>query len=212
MKTITTNTDVYEFSELSPEAQAKAIDDVRSDEYYLDYPWHEFLIEQFVEDITKEGWELTTKDVYFSGFWSQGDGASFDARLDVYDYINFHCLADKYPLILKLTEDGPYVWGATHTNSYSNHYSHERTRYFQIDGESEDAWVSDGGITEEQLPAVRAEMAALDADIEERRLELSQLLYGDLQKEYDELNSDEAIKDHIEANDYQFTINGKRYA
>jgi len=211
MKTITTHTDVYTFRELPPEAQKRAIDDVRHNEYYPGDFYAEDTIEQFVEDIKKEGWELDTDDVQYSGFWSQGDGASFDAKLDVYDYLNFHCLTDKFPLITKLTTDGPYVWGKTETNSYSNHYCHERTRYFQIDGESEDTWISDGGITEDQLPAVRAEMEALEKDIEARRLDLCQKLYRDLESEYDSLMSDESITDFIISNEYEFTLNGKQY-
>jgi hypothetical protein len=211
MKTITTNTDVYEFRELPPEAQKRAIGDVRNNEYYLDYPWHEFTIEEFVNDRTNEGWDLTTDKVHYSGFWSQGDGASFDATLKIYNYLNFHNLTEKYPLITKMTSNETLVWGKTHTNSYSTHYSHERTRYFELDHECEDTLVSDGGLNESDLPAFRDEVIALEKEIEDDRLDLSQKLYRTLEKEYDYLMSDDSITDHIISNDSEFTLDGKQY-
>ena len=211
MKTITTHTDVYEFRELPPEAQKKAIDAVRYNEWYPREDYAEYVIEEFVSDRTNEGWKLDVNDVHYSGFSSQGDGACFDAALDIYSYLNFHGLTEKYPLITKLTLDGPYVWGKTHTNNYSNHYSHERTRYFEIDHDNEDTLVSDGSILETDLPAFRDEIKALEKEIEDDRYHLSNDLYRALEKEYDYQMSDEVITDYIISNEYQFTLDGKQY-
>jgi len=209
MRTITTHTDVYTFRELPPKAQQRAIDDVRNDECYLDYPWHDFLIEEFVRDLKSEGWELDSDDVHWSGFWSQGDGASFDASLNVYKYLTHHKLTEKYPLVLKYVDEFS-IRGATHKYSYANHYSHERTRYFEIETDWIDSAHGEEVVTE-GVAALEAEIEALEKDIEAERLDLSQKLYRALEKEYEDLNSDESIINNIIANDYEFTLDGKLY-
>jgi hypothetical protein len=44
--------------------------------------WYDPIIEAFIEDMDSIGLNIDTSSVQFSGFWSQGDGASFefDAR------------------------------------------------------------------------------------------------------------------------------------
>lgn len=57
--------------------------------------WWDGVYEQFVESCTEKGIRVDTHDVqtvggktiakpsvYFSGFWSQGDGACFEGRVD----------------------------------------------------------------------------------------------------------------------------------
>lgn len=213
MKTITTNTDVYEFRELPPEAQKRAVSDIQNDERYLDYPWHEYIIENFIEEKLKpEGWNTDEKDVYYSGFWSQGDGACFEGSLDVQKYLEHHKLIEKYPLCYYLACNGPAIYGKIHKNSYGNHYSHERTRYFELESESFDSYiVVEGLLKAEEEDRFNKEFKALEEDIEDSRLTHSHTLYRDLEAEYEHLNSDESIIDHIISNDYQFLINGKQY-
>lgn len=207
MRTITTNTDVYTFRELPPKAQQRAIDDVRNDVFYLNFPWHESTIEEFVRDLQSEGWELDSDNVHWSGFYSQGDGASFDASLNLHKYITSLNLAAKYPLVLKYVDEFS-IRGATHKNSYANHYSHERTRYFEIETDSAHGEEILGA---EGIKALEAEIEALEKDIEDRRYHHCNDIYRALEKEYDELNSDESIIDHIISNDYEFTIDGKQF-
>ena len=67
----------YTFSELSDEVKNKLAEKAR-ESYELPDDWYEPLIEEFVERINeKYGIEISEDDVRFSGFYSQGDGASF---------------------------------------------------------------------------------------------------------------------------------------
>lgn len=67
----------YTFSELSEEVKAKIAEKEREN-FEPPYDWYEYLIEQFVERIKENyGIDVEKSDVKFSGFWSQGDGASF---------------------------------------------------------------------------------------------------------------------------------------
>jgi hypothetical protein len=210
MRTITTNTNVYEFRELPPEAQKKAIEAAQSDPYRLEYPWFDIFVEDFVtETLAKEGWDTSTNEVFFSGFSSQGDGACFDGSLNILTYLTYYKLTDKFPLITKLVTDGPYVWGKIHCNRYATYYSHERTRYFELDHDSEDTIRLDGGLAEDQLADFTLEIKALEKDIEDNRLQLAHELYRSLEKEYDYLNSDEYIIDDFINNDTEFTLDGK---
>ncbi len=210
MRTITTNTDVYTFRELPPKAQEKAIDDVRNNEYYASWPWHEDTIYEFVKMLMDEGWELDVTDVAFSGFWSQGDGASFDATINIAKYINKHNLAEKYPLVLKYVDEFS-IRGGTHKNSYATHYSHERTRYFEIETDYIDSAHGEEILGVDGIKALEAEIKALEKDIEDRRYHLSNDIYRALEKEYNDLMTDETITDYLIANDTEFTIDGEIY-
>lgn len=82
----------YTFAELSEKAKNKAREAYTSDGY-LDYDWWDGIYEDFEQVCTLLGINLTTRtvkltggktreelNVYFSGFSSQGDGASFEGR------------------------------------------------------------------------------------------------------------------------------------
>jgi hypothetical protein len=69
----------YSFEELPDESKEKALEryrDINTD--YID--WHDPIIEGFEEDMKELG--LKDVEVEYSGFYSQGDGASFTARVD----------------------------------------------------------------------------------------------------------------------------------
>jgi hypothetical protein len=74
MKTITTTINTYTFSELSDKAKDKARE-YHHDAYMSDEHWHESTIEDAKEVGKILGFDI--EDIYFSGFWSQGDGASW---------------------------------------------------------------------------------------------------------------------------------------
>lgn len=69
-KTIT----VYAYSELSDEAKEKAREWYRI--HGLDYEWWDCVEDDFKEIMAILGFDISK--TYFRGFWSQGDGASFE--------------------------------------------------------------------------------------------------------------------------------------
>ena len=71
--------ETFSFSELSPTAKKHAIDELRDTN--VDYnDWHEPIIEDFENEMKEFG--LSDVDVQYSGFYSQGDGASFTAEVE----------------------------------------------------------------------------------------------------------------------------------
>jgi hypothetical protein len=142
---------------------------------------------------------FTDAKIHFSGFWNQGDGASFDADIDN-DLVVAHLVKmgriseTEAESILKLQDSFELK---IRRNSYANHYSHKRTRYVNIE-----YWDMDN---EEQ--EIRVERFA--EQVELLRLELSDDIYSDLNKDYDYLTCDDAVYDTLKANNYYFESNGK---
>ena len=71
---------VYKFDELSDEAKEKVLEKHR-DINVDDSHWYEFTMEMWKEKLKEAGFD--DAEIHFSGFWSQGDGACFDAKCDV---------------------------------------------------------------------------------------------------------------------------------
>ncbi len=65
------------FNELSDEQKKKVLDKMR--DINVDYNnWHDFVTDEFKTKLADLGY--TNVKTQFSGFWSQGDGASFSAE------------------------------------------------------------------------------------------------------------------------------------
>lgn len=193
MRTETVEYKVYKFEELSDAAKKKVIEELRDINIWDD--WHEYTIEDFKEDLTEVGFE--NPEVCYSGFCSQGDGASFDARCNIEKLVK--TIGDKrFKPLVKLYRAG--LFGLTiEKTSFANHYSHEKTRY----------------ITEEFAFNCDKHRKLMDLGcrfqsyVESLRRDWCQDIYHKLEREYDYLTSEEAIKETIEANGYEFLESGK---
>ncbi len=196
METITKNYQVFTFDELSKEAKEKALDDARdvNVEYH---DWYEYVYEQWNEKLTELGYENT--DISFSGFWSQGDGASFTAKsINVRDWCKANKKLKKYAKFLSGEAKGDYemTFWVERTDS---HYSHYNTCDVKAD-----YYTINKSMNAEQ----EKQYYELIDEIEDNREELSRELYRDLEKEYEGLTSDEAVKDFFDCNDTKFLENG----
>ena len=185
---------LYKFDELSTETKEKAISSFQEDDSYLDYDWHEWTINDFKTILELIGYYDIT--CYFSGFHSQGDGACFSARFSrnkrCLDKVKKYCQKEEKILDIVEQIQSEIPLHEEYEIKHSGHYYHEYCTSVYYLGDNEKA---------EQL--------------DERFLELSRqlmvILYKNLNDEYDYLNSSEAIIEHIKANDYEFTEDGKLY-
>ena len=212
----------YSFEELSPEAQSNALDELR--DINIEYSdWHEPIIEDFESDMNENG--LSDIEVSYSGFYSQGDGASFTGQ--VYDNKTFmkKCLDLKDDEWLDMgDEEKPEDEGSrlradlldlgfdsreklTPDNFSisiirdSSRYSHENT--------------ISGNVVIEDVPESIEDEFPLDeyaANLEEMVTKwarsTSKDLYRKLERYYDDLRSDEEVKETIINNDYKFDKDG----
>jgi hypothetical protein len=195
MRQITTN--LYRFSELSDSAKETARNWYR--ENALDYEWYDFTIEDAKEIGKLFGLEIDK--IYFSGFWCQGDGASFTGS---YSYAKGALKAVKayaptdtelHSIVSDLQSIQTrnfYSLGAS--ISVSGHYSHSGSMSFTTYG---DCKLDYHDITESDESALTDQLRYF-----------ADWIYKRLYDEYYYLMSDECIDETIEANEYEFTESG----
>ena len=121
----------YTISELNPEAKEKAIKSIMNDSIFqdkdVDLDWKVEGIEEELED--KFG--LFNVEVSFTGFWSQGDGASFTGRVgDLPRFIRAIGIEDEIPDKIMGALDETYHMTIVRIDS---RYFHENTVRFDIE-------------------------------------------------------------------------------
>jgi len=189
---------VYQFDELSESAKEKAREWYRSGGF--DYPWHEYTIDEFITENQSKFYDI---NAFFSGFWSQGDGACFEYSNISQDYFWQIIEGLNLPNWKKrIIEQCDFSAKGKHTG----HYYHENSisHYFTL--EARFNW------SYKNATDFVSEIESLVSDqIEQDAKELSRELYKTLEKEWEYLNSDESVDESILANEYEFTEDGNRY-
>ena len=205
-------TTVYRLDELAETVKDKARGWYR--EGAMSEDWYHFVYEDFEAIATMLGVQLKTQAVrlhgggtqeasriYFSGFWSQGDGACFEAS---YRYqpgavkaIRQHAPQDRELHEIAETLQAiqrRHFFKITADVTHRGHYYHEYAM---------DIVVAHGN---------RQSVAAEDEQgIAESLRDLARWLYRRLEREYDYQTSDEAGDEAILANEYAFTLEGRRF-
>lgn len=191
MKTV--SVDLYTFDELTDKAKERARDWYKTD--YPDSGWWECAYDNAREAFAFFGVE--TSDMSFSGFWSQGDGASFTGDFRTSLISPAADLAAEFPTDETLRVLHARLTAINHpedtrvTITRSGNYVHSHTMYMN----DADEYSRDD--ERELLSILRS---------------LANWLYGLLESEYDYLVSDECVDESILSNGYHFTIDGKRDA
>lgn len=210
MRTETIERKLYKFEELESKAQTRALDKLRESQCDDSY-WYESTYEDAAEIFKRlgiisekqvplhNGKFRTDVGIWFSGFSCQGDGACFEGS---YSYKagsvkalkayaprdeTLHAIAERLAAVQK--KNG---YGLTAKLTHRGNYYHENS--VTIDVESSRGWL------------VRADC---ESEVSEALRDLMDWIYSSLQSEYDYQNSDEAVKDVIESNEYEFTADGR---
>lgn len=166
------------------------------------HDWWDCEYECFREDMKAKG--IDVERMYFSGFWSQGDGACFEGGFDdVRLFIDSHFKPDEYPMIRKLLDAG----GSVVINcKHSGHYYHENCTSFSIG--ADEFWHCMEAPTdfhEQVVKSMDEKLSTEVADFEKASIEIFKNhmrdLYRRLETEYDGLTSDEAVAEAVIAND-----------
>jgi len=175
----------------------------------VDYDdWAEHVYEWFEEYLatrgiewSKEGGTTQSRDMTWSGFWSQGDGFGFGGEI-VNKRFKKYVTEHKYPMLYKLIDDGGFVkmyWHGDNRN-YRNAINVEAESFGQIHGEDhplKDIWDVE----------LDKEMERLESDLDEDLESMCKMMYRKLEEEYDNLTSDEAVWETIVANDLNSITN-----
>ena len=141
--------------------------------------------------------------IWFRGFWSQGDGASFEAY---YSYrknasaevrshapkdADLHRIADALHAIQRRN-----FYQLRAEASHRGHYYHEYCMAISVERDS---------------PTYQDMTADAEEVVIETLRDLARWLYRQLEREYEYLSSDEAVDATISANEYPFTETGRRF-
>jgi hypothetical protein len=202
---------VYTFDELSDEAKERARQWWR--EGAFDHEWWDATYEDAKTCFALLGFEID--NIYFSGFWSQGDGACFEGKWRASDVkpgqLQEHAPTDEElhriaAEIETLAKDWP---AASFTVKQRGHYSHDGCTEFEFDYGNDEAYE---GVEYEspRWKELNAAALAFRLPMVEAARSAMKWIYRQLEKEYDYQNADEQVDENIRINEYEFTAKGKR--
>ena len=214
----------FTYEELNPKAQEKALAWFGGS---LDYEWWDCTYANAKEDGKVKGFDI--EDIRFSGFWSQGDGASWTGEVDMKQFLEHHLKEDhpdysRYFVLQAIINEGnDWVERRVNVTRYGFHYVHSNTMrldgmdYGGVDNLDED----DEERLQEEGPLQRADIyqlwkgidgAALLDDLGEWAIkearEFADKIYKDLEAEHDDLTSEESLLSAAYANGWRFDEDG----
>lgn len=201
MRTIRTK--VYQFSELSESAKEKALDVMR--DINTDFEWWESTYEDFKNLAEYFGIEVDTRKTYFSGFCHQGQGSSFTADIDISKMLD--CVKNE-------------TWKEYAPKEKLSFYSVTPKMYRVINlisayveptNRASSIKVICNTEAGESYPNIFAALESLEELITDVCETLNDWFFNQLEKEFDYLQSDESVKETIEANEYEFKADGTRF-
>ncbi len=207
---------IYAFEELSDAAKEKALQDYCTSG--MDYEWWDYIYEDaaaiaelFGFDIrqrrvdTTDGGHRYEPSIYFSGFYSQGDGACCEGD---YRYMKgaLRQVKEYAPQDKELHEivaglqafQRRYFYGIRATVKHSGHYYHSGCTSIDV------TWTMPSGY--EEYPDLDTQ-----EDVAQLLREFMDWIYSQLEKEWDYQTSEEAFIETCEANGYEFTADGSLY-
>ena len=212
-------TTVYDVAELDEAAKTNAREWYRTNVINSDGCWYEAVLDDF-EAIcgilgirvqrrpgprTRPGRERPAQRcIWFSGFSSQGDGASFEGTWEhapgscskIREHAprdeKLHAIADALTAVQK-----PNFYELRAVITHQGRYYHEYCMQLEVERDSE----RDQDPTDGSHEAVTAQMR-----------ELARWLYRTLQAEYESETSDTAVDEALTANEWMFKANGAFFA
>ena len=210
MRTETRTRTLYKFSELSPEAQRRALEkqaQYEAEDFDPEYIFDDAatIADLFGLDIrhTREtgtnGKHYYAPTIYYSGFCSQGDGACFEGSYSykpgslkaVKDYAGQD---ERLHRIVKALQDiqRKNFYQLTARTKHSGHYYHSGCMSVDVERQDEKEMTADAEET-----------------VKECLRDFADWIYKQLEDEYDYRTGEEACREAIEANDYEFTEKGE---
>jgi hypothetical protein len=199
---------VYNFSELSESAKARAIEQEQEAQRELfdgETTYDDFVTIGEMLGITFKECEITFRNgktktkpcIYYTGFACQGDGACFEGRYAykkgahkaIRKYApldkDLHFIADELLALQKA-----HGYGLTATMRQEGHYYHSGCMSVEVEHET---WQGD------TLP---------EDEVQDQLRNLANWLYKQLEKEYDYQTSEKACRESLEESDYEYDEDG----
>lgn len=194
-------TQIFKFSELDESSQQNARDWwLQHFEFETDYIFDDF---QEISDILGIDFSIrrgskSTLAIYFSGFCTQGDGASFEGS---YSYKKGAPKA----VARYAPEDVALKRIATELQKIQKKVFYSFTSKITTCGRYQNS--SAMGF---ENNAILGNLEDIEGDIEEALRDFANWMYGKLENEYTYQTSNDIVDENIEANEYEFYKNGER--
>ena len=160
----------------------------------VDCEWYEFIIENFTTEAEKIGFDIDPDNVSFSGFWNQGDGASFTGTVDMLDFLKSKKLLSKYSKAVNAMRNNK-VDELVSIARTSNLYFHSNT-----------CTTDDIQVYDYITPATEDELEEIHSLIEDKRVELCDSLFKKLEELYEYLTSDKAVEEFLITSDIDLEV------
>ncbi len=201
---------VYQFDELSDEAKEKAREWWRRGQDG-DTFWSECVLDDAKEIGKFMGMDID--NIYFSGFWSQGDGACFvgawragEVQADkLKEYApqdkELHRIVDQLAELASKYPDGYFKV------KHRGHYSHSGCTSFDV--ELPNAREEELEYGSPEYKQVQVEIGEDEESLIELARDFMNWIYRTLEKEWEYQNSDEQVDETIRANEYEFLETGE---
>ena len=201
MQVMTKQTTVYTFDELSETSKQTAIENYISDyDFGMDEQW-------VLEDIVGENPHIQDMDISYSGFWSQGDGASFTGQLEsdwTIQFLKEH-FNNSQDITLSLIR-----WISISFERISSNYSHANTCNTELSDDVE--WATHVEENETLKDSFNERVSEFVEVIEEYRRNLCKDIYHRLYQAHESATSEEYISEYFnEMCDYDFEEDGSIY-
>jgi len=206
-QTIIKKMTVYSFNELTERSQERAIQNYCES---FDFDFHQ---EYIIDDIKESCEHIEDMDVQYTGFWSQGDGASFTGTLDsdwAIEFLNNYYKGSTYPDNVALEHIVQHL--RTFDVSFervNSMYSHENTCNTELCGSPE--WSLHVEESTRLLEAFEKALPTFTEVIDQYRRELCHDIYERLRDEYNDCTTKERIMEYFTENNFLFEEDGSVY-
>lgn len=178
---------LFSFDELSEESQQRVIEGFR--EGYEPEPHYDVIYEDFALRLSEDyGGELDTEEITWSGFWSQGDGASFICDFDTEVLLPILKEELNEEQVALLEEIDAEIDCASIRTGYQ--YSHENTVRGKVSIYYGDAYY-------DRMVEINEIHGILENKLTEIIREESRNLYRELERFYDQEMEDERMVEEI---------------
>jgi len=209
METIQIN--LYRLDELQADAREKALDHYR--DLNTLFEWYDFLFEDFSTLCNTLGIHVDTKQIHFSGFYSQGDGSAFGATAYLPALAtgitkhNWKSYAPELDLDLSQCPTDRRVLKLMETEALDiSPRIHQPRRGYYVTAE-----------LNEQLPwynnhryeNIQSQLEITELWFQAVAEKLNRYLYRNLQEEYEYQTDDAQVAEAINTNGYLFTADGE---
>lgn len=200
MRQETKTYDVFTFNELNEETQEKVIENFR-DIHVSDSFWYECIYEDAIQIAALFG--LDIDKIYFSGFWSQGDGASYEGSY-TYKKGALNAVKDFAPkdaelhsIVQKITDiQKPVFYRYEARMHVSGHYVHSNCMKVQI-WNNQDCYDCINNQDDQELTQLFRDFA--------------NWIYSQLEEHYNYLTDEKTIREWLRDQDHEFLENGEIY-